>query len=221
MSEATTEFDIGSEVTCTDGACGVLGRVVLDPIAKAITHLVVGPKHGHAASRLVPIGSVTSAGTPIQLNCTKAQFDGLDEADESEYLPVGPVMGYERGDVFMLPFYGLHLGGEGPTSMPLISGTTHSEFQTEVRVPTGDVELRRGDPVHATDGDIGHIEGLVVDPSDHHVTHFLLREGHRWGQKHVAIPIGAVAHVGDVIRLSLTMDQVRDLPAVDVDHPLA
>jgi sporulation protein YlmC with PRC-barrel domain len=221
MSEATTELDIGSEVTCTDGVCGVLSRVVLDPIAKAITHLVVEPKHGHAAGRLVPIRYVTSAGKQTQLNCTKAEFDGLDEAEESEYLPVGPVLGYERGDVFMLPFYGLHLGGAGPTSMPLTSGTTHSESQTDDRIPTGKVEIRRGDPVHATDGDIGHVEGLVVDPADHHVTHFLLQEGHLWGQKRVAIPIGAAEHVGDIIRLNLSKDQVRDLPAIDVDHPVA
>jgi hypothetical protein len=39
MSEATT-FIIGSEVSCTDGVCGDLRRVVVDPIARAITHLV-------------------------------------------------------------------------------------------------------------------------------------------------------------------------------------
>jgi sporulation protein YlmC with PRC-barrel domain len=83
----------------------------------------------------------------------------------------------------------------------------------------GEVEVRRGDHVHATDGAIGRVQGLVIDRSDHHVTHVLLDEGHLWGQKRVAIPISAVTGVEDGVRLNLTKDEVRDLPAVDLDQP--
>jgi hypothetical protein len=65
------------------------------------------------------------------------------------------------------------------------------------RVPVGEVEVRRGDHVDATDGAIGRVQGLVIDPSDHHVTHVLLDEGHLWGEKRVAIPISAVTRVGE------------------------
>jgi hypothetical protein len=51
------------------------------------------------------------------------------------------------------------------------------------KVPLNEVEVRRGEHVHATDGDIGRVQGLVIDPSDHHVTHVLLQEGHLWGRK--------------------------------------
>ena len=78
--------------------------------------------------------------------------------------------------------------------------------------------MRRGEHVHATDGAIGRVQGLVIDPGDHHVTHVLLDEGHLWGQKMVAIPVSAVTSVGDGVRLSLTKDEVRDLPPVDLDH---
>jgi sporulation protein YlmC with PRC-barrel domain len=220
MSDAT-EFDIGSEVDCTDGACGVLKRVVVNPVAGAITHLAVEPKHGRAAGHLVPIDYVTSTGKRIELSCTRAQLAGFDEAEESSFLPAENVMGYGRGDVFMLPYFSLRTGAVGGANMPFIGGTMHSEIQTNDRVPVGEVEVRRGDPVHATDGDIGKVEGLVVDPADHHVTHFLLQEGHLWGEKRVAIPIAAVEHFGDIIRLKLTQAEVRDLPAVDVDHPPA
>jgi len=73
--------------------------------------------------------------------------------------------------------------------------------------------------VHATDGAIGRVRGLVVDPRDHHVTHVLLDEGHLWGKKRVSIPISAVKGIDDGVRLNLTKDEVRDLPPVDVDHP--
>jgi hypothetical protein len=50
------------------------------------------------------------------------------------------------------------------------------------------------------------------------VTHVLLQEGHLWGRKEVAIPISAVTEVEDGIRLSITKQQVEDLPPVDIDH---
>ena len=60
---------------------------------------------------------------------------------------------------------------------------------TEDRVPEGEVEVRRGEHVHATDGEIGRVHGFVIDPTDHQLTHVLLDEGHLWGKKTVAIPI--------------------------------
>jgi len=51
-----TEFAIGSDVSCSDGSCGELKPVVVDPVAKALTHLVVEPKHG-GEGRLVLLSS--------------------------------------------------------------------------------------------------------------------------------------------------------------------
>ena len=42
MTEAA-QFIIGSQVVCDDGVCGELRRVVIDPVGRAITHLVVEP----------------------------------------------------------------------------------------------------------------------------------------------------------------------------------
>jgi sporulation protein YlmC with PRC-barrel domain len=86
-------------------------------------------------------------------------------------------------------------------------------------VPLNEVEVRRGEHVHATDGHIGRVQGLVIEAKSRHVTHVLLQEGHLWGRKEVAIPIGAVVSVDDGIRLNLTKQQVQDLPPVDVHHP--
>ena len=79
--------------------------------------------------------------------------------------------------------------------------------------------MRRGEHVHATDGNIGRVQGLVIDPRSHHVTHVLLQEGHLWGRKEVAIPISAVTGVERRYRLSITKQEVQDLPPVDIDHP--
>jgi hypothetical protein len=50
------------------------------------------------------------------------------------------------------------------------------------------------------------------------VTHVLLKEGHLWGHKEVAIPFDKIARFDDGIRLNITKQQVKDLPPVDSDH---
>ena len=60
------------------------------------------------------------------------------------------------------------------------------------------------------------MEGLVVDSSQGHVTHVLLQEGHLWGRKQVAIPIGAVETIDQGITVNLTKHEIEALPAVGV-----
>jgi sporulation protein YlmC with PRC-barrel domain len=217
------QFTIGSEVACSDGVCGELRRVVVDPVARTLTHLVVEPRHRQGDGRLVPIDIVESAAAEIQLRCTMAEFNALEDAEETQFLPGAPGQwDYQQQQMLSLPYYGLGTGtgmGLGIGGMHVGGPNVGPEAVTTDRVPVGEVEVRRGDQVHATDGAIGQIRGLVIDPSDHHVTHVLLDEGHLWGKKTIAIPINAVKDAKDGVRLNLTKDQVRDLPAVDVDLP--
>ncbi len=201
-------FRIGAAVHASDGECGKLTRVVVNPAAQSVTHLVVAPKHHQGLGRLVPIDLVEASGADeVRLSCTTEHFLGLDDAEEIEFLPADTsAMGYGSG-AMMWPAY-------GDIGMPL-SGGQHEPIVVD-RVPTGEVEVRRGDPVHATDGWIGSVQGLVIDPKDHHVTHVLLKEGHLWGRKQVAIPIGAASRVGAVIKVGLTKQQIADLPAVEL-----
>jgi hypothetical protein len=81
-------------------------------------------------------------------------------------------------------------------------------------LPFAEVAVRGGEHVHATDGDIGQIQGLVMDPGSRQVTHVLLEEGHVFGRKVVAISIGAVTEVNEnSIQLNITKQQVKDLPS--------
>ncbi len=115
------------------------------------------------------------------------------------------------------PYYGL--GGAGVPGDELAGVSQTVTYDT---VPLGEVEVRRGDHVHATDGNIGRVQGLVIDPGSRHVSHVLLQEGHLWGRKEVAIPISSVTGIDeDGMKLSLSKHQVQDLPPVDIDHPEA
>jgi hypothetical protein len=130
-----------------------------------------------------------------------SEFEALEEADEVQFLTGA---GGQWG-------FGLGLGGMG-------AGYAGPQAFMSDRVPAGEVELERGDHVHAADGEIGRVQGLVVDASTHRVLQILLAEGHLWGQKRVLIPISAVTEVKEGVRLNLTKEEVRDLPAAD-NHP--
>jgi sporulation protein YlmC with PRC-barrel domain len=79
--------------------------------------------------------------------------------------------------------------------------------------------VRRGKRVYATDGEIGRVEGLVIDPGNHHVSHVLLQEGHLFGRRDVVIPIGAVTGVVDGVYLNISKQQTEDLPLVNIEAP--
>ena len=216
-----TRFSIGSGVSCRDGSCGELTRVVVDPVARSLTHLVVEPIHRRGMGHLVPIDLVDSTSENIRLRCTTSEFETLEDAEETQFVP-GASRQWGYGDEQMLswPYYGLRMGGMGAEGIGTagVSLGDAPEAVTYDRVPAGEVEVRRGQHVHATDGAIGQVRGLVIDSDDHHVTHVLLDEGHPWGHKRVAIPIKDVTGVDDGVRLNLTKDEVRDLPPIDLDH---
>jgi sporulation protein YlmC with PRC-barrel domain len=206
MAASSEQFMIGAEASCTDGPCGTLSRVVIDPVARELTHLVIGPKHPPQATRLVPVGLADATADGIQLRCTLAEFSALNPAEVTQFIEGTieyPAYGPEQA-VFW-PYYG-YRGERGA-------------MVTTDAIPPGELEVSRGDRVHATDGEIGRVHGLVIDPDSHHVTHVLLQEGHLWGHKQVTIPVSAVAKVDDRVELNLTKQQVADLPPVDIDHP--
>ena len=212
----TTPFTIGADASCADGICGEVSRVVVDPVARAVTHLVVEPKGRRGLGRLVPLDLVDAARGVVRLRCTVAEFEKLDSAEETQFVPgTKGYADYGPEQVLSWPYSSLG-GGASVEGDTIIAVSETAIYDT---VPLGEVAVRRGERVHATDGDIGQVEGLVIDSHNHHVTHVLLQEGHLWGRKEVAIPIGAVTGVEDGIRLNLSKREVQDLPPVDIDHP--
>jgi sporulation protein YlmC with PRC-barrel domain len=226
---AETPYTIGSDVSCTDGACGQVARIIVDPVARTITHLVVEPKHEHKHGRLVPLSLVETVPGGIRLRCTRAEFENLDPAEETQFRPASGwpgSEGYGSEQVLSWRYYGLTTGtgtGDG-TGLDSSAGPGRGHSMraaTYDSVPLGEIEVCHGDHVWATDGEIGHVEGLVIDPRNHGVTHVLLQEGHLWGRKEVSIPIGVVTTVDDGISVNLSKRQIGDLPPVDIDHPAA
>jgi hypothetical protein len=85
----TTPFTIGADVSCTDGVCGKLSRLVIDPRAGTVTHLVVNDRQFQG--RLVPLSlaDVDAATGQIRVCCTIAEFGKLDPASRTMLLEGG------------------------------------------------------------------------------------------------------------------------------------
>ncbi len=193
---AETKFAMGATASCSDGACGEVSRMIVDPATLSVTHLVIDPKHGEEHGRLVPLDLVDTAAGEIGLRCTLAEFGQLEPAEETELL--------ERS------------GGTGVGGAAAPMGISHApRADVQDVVPRGETAVGRGDHVHALDGEIGEVEGFLVDVGDRRVTQVLLREGHFWGRKEVAIPVSAVTRIQYGIRLNLTKQQIEDLPSAD------
>ena len=214
---ADTTFNIGAAAVCSDGPCGVVSRVVVDPVAHALTHLVVEPEHRSGLGRLVPLDMVEAGADDVRLNSTLAEFEKLAPAEETDFLPGGSGYdAYAAHEAYYWPYFGLEGAADSLSPWPVPS--RHHDM-----LPPGEIGGLRGEAVHASDGEIGKVEGFVVDSSQGHVTHVLLQEGHLWGRKEVTIPISAVGHIDQGITVNLTKHDMEGSPAVDVDRapPLA
>jgi len=212
-------LELGKPIRCTDEVFGELADVVIDPIAKRVTHLVAQPSGGRGSARLVPIELVEARGDEdeILLRCTTEDVLGLDHVQEIAYLRLGesptsdPDWDVGVENVLALPYY------EGSEFTGFAGAAGVGDFDvTYDRVPKGEVEIRRSSTVSATDDDfLGRVDGFVVD--DDHITHLVLEHGHLWGKREITIPIGAVTKVEtDAISLSLSKAEVEALPAVRV-----
>jgi sporulation protein YlmC with PRC-barrel domain len=212
-------LEIGKRVHCSDGDYGELADIVIDPLEKRVTHLVVRPKHAVGESRLVPIELAKSRDDEpheIELACTLEEAHGFESVREVAYLRLGenatedPDWDIGVEDVLALPYYALD---EETFADELASDVTMSYD----RVPKGEVEVRRASAVISADGhSLGEVDGFVVD-AEEHITYFVLERGHLWGRKEVTIPIGAVARVeSDAVHIALSKDEVGALPAIHV-----
>ena len=202
-------LELGKSIRGTDKVFGELADVVIDPIAKRVTHLVAQPSGGGGSARLVPIELVEADGgdeDEIRLQCTTEDILRLGESPASD-----PDWDVGVENVLALPYY----PGSEFTGLPGVGGTGDIDVMYH-RVPKGEVEIRRSSTVSATDDEfLGRVDGFVVD--DDHITHLVLEHGHLWGKREITIPIGAVAKVEtDAISLSLSKAEVEALPSVRV-----
>lgn len=209
-------------VSTTDGPFGELGDVVIDPIRRSITHVVVEPHHRHYQARLVPIDlvDITDAGVTVRLD--EQHLRALQSVADTDFVrmtdPIDLGDDWDVGieHIVALP-YSTSNGtfGEVPQYPDGISNSASVSFD---RVPKGECEIRRESAViSADDHTVGIVDGFIAD--DFHIEGVIVRTG--WiGFRHlVVIPIGSVTRVAnDRITIGLDRHRFSRLPPVaDLD----
>ena len=160
------DIPVNAEIVCADGIGGRSTHIVLNPKTKEVTHVVV-KEHGFMGiEHLVQVGQIVeSTPTSIHLGCTKAELGEMESFNETEYVPS------------TIPHY---VTGPYPIDSYAVPESRYMVLEHE-HVPPGELAIRRGTRVEATDGRVGQVDEFMVDSANDHITHLILREGHLWG----------------------------------------
>ena len=87
------------------------------------------------------------------------------------------------------------------------------------RIPPGELAVSRDARMEATDGRVGQVDEFLVDQENGHLTHLVMREGHLWDQKEVAIPVSEIDRMREeTVYLKLDKGGVHQLPAVPMQR---
>jgi hypothetical protein len=210
--EIRMEIPLNAQVECTDGVCGRSVYVLINPVIDQVTHMVVKEDSSPKTEYIVPVDFVaeTIADT-IRLCCSKAELEKMDPFIKTMFIEEKVPdrnFGYSGGTYTMGSYYYL------PYATPERTVYESMEYQ---QIPPGELAVRRGTRVEATDGYVGKVDEFVVNPENGHITHLVMREGHLWGQKDVIIPLSAMGEPReDTVFLKLDKHQIESLPTFPV-----
>ncbi|MCL4560990.1 MAG: PRC-barrel domain-containing protein [Chloroflexi bacterium] len=200
------DIPLHAQVSCSDQECGETTLVIVDPAAQEVTHVIVREKRFPYNDHLVPVDQIeSSSADQVRLRCSTDELAKLPQFNESEFAPGdGPYLGYPIEGYMVWPYM--------IPEMPILLEHEH--------IPPGELAIRRGARVKASDGDVGKVDEFLIDPSNGHITHLVLLEGHLWGRKDVSIPVAEIDRIeeGQVL-LKLDKRGVGALPAVPAHRP--
>jgi hypothetical protein len=209
------DIPVNVDVYCTDGLCGRSTYVLINPVRQEVTHLVVMEADAPQEERVVST-EIVSETTPdmIMLDCTKDQLERMASFNETEYIrePMQRLVNYMPSS----RSYGFGSTWMWPYFLPERTETVAVEHH---QIPPGELAIRRGTGVDATDGHVGRVDEFLVNPDNEHITHLVMREGHLWGQKDVTIPVSAIDHFDeDTVYLKLDKDEIEALPTIRIQR---
>lgn len=209
------------KVVCSDGECGKSSHVIINPLDWVVTYIVVDSDRLRGSKqRLVPFENIVeTTHRSIHLNCTFKQLAAMDKftethfinSDEAEYAAFSSNNNYNYIDNYISDEIDLYsVFPYAYSQSDLYSVTVEDE-----RIPPGEIAVRRGANVRATNGYVGRIDEFVIDPKDGRVTHLVVREGYLWDKKELTLPLSAVARLDEyVVELNLDKKTVKSLPAI-------
>lgn len=201
------DLELGTPVFGPDGRLGTVEAIVMHPSEERVTHLVV--RHGRvwATSKVVPIDRVAGATRErLDLRLDHAGFDDLPDFLKQHYTNEPPeALGALRtltptGVLWPSTLVGWYLPAEAPEPTSLVSEN----------LPPGELSLKAGTEVHATDGKVGHVEEVQVDADTGRAASLVVRSGFFF-HRDVTLPIDWVAEIGERVLLKCSKADLERL----------
>jgi sporulation protein YlmC with PRC-barrel domain len=199
---------INAQVRCTDGQCGKSSHVIVDPVQDTVTHFVVKDSGlPDNPDRLVSVERIADIGdNVIYLDCTRAELGKMEPFTTTHYVQTE------------IPDYANTSLGADPYAyfaQPVVAYDKEYASVPEQHVPRDKLAVYRGMDVKTSEGKVGTVDRLVVDPDSGQISHLLMLKGHLWAKKDVAIPVDAIDMVyKDEVHLSIDKEAVGALPTV-------
>lgn len=198
------DIPLNVDVHCVDGRCGRSTHIILNPTTEQVTHLVVREQWPSRIERLVPVNWVTvSTRDVIVLKQARERFNQLEPFNQTDFVYTD--VPHHATDPKLTLIW--------PYAVP----AKRLVDEKMRRIPPGELAVRRGARVRATDGRVGQVDELLVDPEDGQITHLVLREGHLWGGKVVTIPVAQIDHIEEkVVYLRVDKKEIEQIPSIAV-----
>ena len=177
VSPPAPPLRIGAPVYALDGRYGTLHKVVVDPYARRVTHMVVRRGWLLSEDRVIPIERVERAEPDgVYLNAPAVELDQYPRYREEAF--VEPLEDWEALEPYAIAdtlFWVSPYIGMAPPVLPVV------EHVVSAGVPEDEIVLRRGDDVFYDDEVVGSLDHLLFDPASGRLTHLVVekREHHR------------------------------------------
>ncbi len=178
------DMPVKAHVECLDGPCGQSTCVIIDPVTRFVTHVVVEDQDEPEAQYLVPLKEIKlSMPHLIQLRCTK---------HELQHMPRFVRIDYERRSV---P-YTLYSSGDYMIGPTMIMEDDFVPIPHE-QVPEGELAVHPGARVEAADGPIGRVDEFLLDPTNEQINYLVLRKQHLWHHTELMVPASQIEQIKD------------------------
>jgi len=200
------ELPLDAKVSCTDGHGGRSVAVTLSLEGRIISHIVVEDTSG--SQRLVPLKmAVKSSHDEIWLDCTEDELKEMPLFLVTEFVERAA---QQSGD--WAEEEGEWEDGVDVSSFEMTTEAYGMPVEVE-NVPEGEVSFHRSVEIEATDGHIGKVEKLLIEPDSGQITHIVLQKGHLWGKKDIMVPLSAVESIDyDSVYLNVDKKAAENFP---------
>lgn len=218
----------GYQIVATDGEIGSVDDFYFDDEAWTVRYLVVDTGKWLPDRRVlvspIAINPADSVARTLPVSLTRTQVKSSPGIEKD--LPVSQQQEIEFSRYYGYPYYwsGAALWGPAPYPAGALAATPgFTGPPADVEPAHGDRHLRScrevtGYHLRATDGELGHVEDLLLDDLDWAIRYIVVDTRNWWfGQKVVIVPewMNSIDWAQREVRVDVTRDEVKSAPPYD------